>query len=176
MMKHRLIYVAIGSATVFVLGGIFKEQVQTLFAPYADVSYAILIVLGIGVPFAAIALFRVSENPRLLDQLFDLHITKRKTKRRYDAKRFWTRQQNVTLPKKARAKSHLQKRKRDNANDYAYPPEAQQEIVEKYWEARKKGEVENRDAWASRYNISGRTLRTYEKAYLAERNGNKTRK
>lgn len=176
---------------LFVFSAILKERVQASFAPLAEVVFAFLTVLGIGIPFAAIVLYRVSENPDLLDRLFDLHITKRREKKRYASQRRWVKPKTFAPPKKKHKKHpyfsqlhHKQNnrkypgrfptRKRDNSNDYAYPLEAQKDIVEKYWEARKKGEVENRDAWASRYNISGRTLRTYEKTYLAERNGNKT--
>lgn len=190
-MKHRLIYLATGAAMLFIFSAILKEQVQASFAPFGEVVFAFLIVLGIGIPFAAIALFRVSENPDLLDRLFDLHITRRREKKRYAATYGWMKRKTFS-PLKRRPQRHpyfsqlhrrqtngkypgrCSTRKRDNSNDYAYPREAQKEIVEKYWEARKRGEVENRDAWASRYNISGRTLRTYEKAYLAEVNGNKT--
>lgn len=192
-MRHPLIYLASGSAMLFVLSGIFMEHVQTKFAPYTAVVNTILILLGIGVPFAAISLFRVRENPHILDRLFDLQIAKRKPKGLHPMKHYLIRRKNQPIVSGMPKKRHPQlkafhhrrklrpawrkgtKRKRDNANDYAYPRAAQKEIVEKYWEARKRGEVENRDAWASRYNISGRTLRTYEKAYLAEINGNKTR-
>lgn len=188
MMQHRLIYLAIGSALLFVCSGIFKAQIHRVFFPYADLVFAILTLVGIGVPFAALTLFRVRENPRLLDQLFNLHIAKRKAKKRY-ARRL-NEVTRKTVVNRVREKRHPyigeihrkqrrrklnsppKKRKRDNSNDFAYPDDIRKVIVEKYWEARRKGEVENRDAWARRYNITGHTLHNYETWYLAEKNEN----
>lgn len=188
-MRHRLIYLATGSAVLFFCTGIFKVQIQRVFSSYADLVFAILTIIGIGVPFAALTLFRVRENPRVLDQLFELHINKRKAKKRYARRLVGERRK--TEVKRGREKRHPyfseihskqrarklnsfpQKRKRDNSNDFAYPDDIRKVIVEKYWEARRKGEVENRDAWARRYNITGHTLRNYESWYLAEKNENK---
>ena len=53
---------------------------------------------------------------------------------------------------------------------FAFPRGERFDIVRQYHEARRKGEVANKDQWAfANHNISGRTLSRYEREYLAER-------
>jgi hypothetical protein len=58
--------------------------------------------------------------------------------------------------------------KRDSGH-YAHSAEKRKEIVKEHREARGKGQVSNKNAWAqSHYQISGRTLLNYEKEFPEE--------
>lgn len=53
-----------------------------------------------------------------------------------------------------------------NSSHFAFPPGKRQEIVQHYLAACERGEVLNKDSWASEhYGISGRTLLRYERGY-----------
>jgi len=55
---------------------------------------------------------------------------------------------------------------RDN-DHFAHPRHKRLEIVRRYWSAREKREIGNKEAWArSHFNISARTLRRYEREFL----------
>jgi hypothetical protein len=55
----------------------------------------------------------------------------------------------------------------DQDNDhFAHPRHKRMEIVQRYWIARDRREIKNKDAWArSRYQISGKTLLCYEREF-----------
>ncbi len=67
-------------------------------------------------------------------------------------------------------------KKKVDSGYFAFPREKRFEIVIDYRRAREKGEVRNKHRWAQeKYNISGKTLSSYEKEYdeYMEVNGNK---
>lgn len=49
-----------------------------------------------------------------------------------------------------------------NSGKFAYDYEKRREIVQQYWEARQRGQITNKDAWANtHHDISGKTLDNY---------------
>ncbi|MBN1139194.1 MAG: hypothetical protein JXM73_21630 [Anaerolineae bacterium] len=60
---------------------------------------------------------------------------------------------------------------KDQENDhFAHPRPKRIEIVRKYWLAREKREIQNKDAWArSHFQITGKTLLSYEREFEEHR-------
>jgi hypothetical protein len=57
-----------------------------------------------------------------------------------------------------------------DSDRFAHPRHKRFDIVQDYWAARERGEVQNKDAWArSRYHISGKTLLCYEREFQDQR-------
>jgi hypothetical protein len=53
-----------------------------------------------------------------------------------------------------------------DSDRFAHPRHRRFEIVQHYWAARERGEVQNKDNWArSRYHISSKTLLSYEREF-----------
>jgi hypothetical protein len=56
------------------------------------------------------------------------------------------------------------------SDHFAHPRSKRIEIVQKYWLAREKREIQNKDAWArSHYQITGKTLLSYEREFQEHR-------
>jgi hypothetical protein len=57
-----------------------------------------------------------------------------------------------------------------DSDHFAHPRQKRIEIVRRYWIARDKREIKNKDAWArSHYQISGKTLLEYEREFQDQR-------
>lgn len=57
-----------------------------------------------------------------------------------------------------------------DSDHFAHPRSKRLEIVRQYWLARENLEIQNKDAWArARYQITGKTLRSYEREFQEQR-------
>jgi hypothetical protein len=57
-----------------------------------------------------------------------------------------------------------------DSDHFAHPRHKRIEIVRRYWLAREKREIQNKDAWArSHYQITGKTLLSYEREFQDQR-------
>ncbi len=55
-----------------------------------------------------------------------------------------------------------------DSGHFSYPPEKRREIVNAYREARRKGEINNKNSWAGKHGITGKTLLAYEREFPEE--------
>lgn len=155
------------------------------YLEYKTFLTALLFSLGV----MSVFLLLKNNNSRLYNLVMEGRTRPRKTKYPYfklkqkrNAREKRRQKRNPYLVQFHHQRQTLSKKqKKHTENYYSYPIKKQDEIVKAYWVAREKGLVANRDAWAKyTYNISGNTLRSYERAFLRRRetetNGNKTDK
>jgi hypothetical protein len=76
----------------------------------------------------------------------------------------------ISIPIRSILNTNSKYDRRVQSDHYAYPdPKKRLEIVKKYREAKKRGEIKNKNTWAEcHYGISGRTLLEYEREFPEE--------